>query len=411
MISAANRLQRLNGNNHLLTIQIMKKTFLIIILSCTTLFLNAGDRTQPDTLRVGLFANLFIDSSFTGQTYKFKNQMPRHLLPGLDFTEGALLALDSIAATQPLLVTVFDIRSKGQSVAELRSKGVFDSLDLLIGAVSGTDYRQLADAALYFQIPFLSATFPNDGGVVNNPFTIILNPTLPVHCKAIYNHLLTTEPTANMIYLRKSGVQEDRLADYFDKYNANSAGKPLLKWKTIAVKDSVSKSQLLAELDSTKNNVIIVGSLDERFGVKTLSLLSQLKGYPVSVIGMPTWETIKELNQSPYKELTVYYSTAFYNTGTPAFELFTKKFTELTHGRPSDLAFKGYETAYNFVNLLMKHKDQLLNKLGDAAFHQFTNYDLRPVISASTGKPDYFENKRIYIIRKHNGTTLKISNQ
>jgi hypothetical protein len=389
---------------------IMKKTFLIIILSFATQFLNAGNKTQPDTLRVGIFANLFIDSSFAGQTYKFKNQMPRHLLPGLDFTEGALLALDSIAITQPMRVTVFDIRSAGQTIAELRTKGVFASLDLIIGSVSGTDYRQLADAALFFQIPFLSATFPNDGGVVNNPFTIILNPTLPVHCKAIYNHLLTTEPTANMIYLRKSGVQEDRLADYFDKNNANSAGNPLLKWKTIAVKDSVSKTQLLAELDSTKNNVIIVGSLDERFGMKTLSLLSQLKGYPVSIMGMPTWETIRELNQSPYKELTVFYSTAFYNTGTPAFESFTKKFTELTNGRPSDLAFKGYETAYNFVNLLLKYSDQVLNQLNDTTFHLFTSYDLRPVISGATGKPDYIENKRIYIIRKHNGTTLKVSN-
>lgn len=389
----------------------MKKTLLLFLLNWLVLFAAAQVTTQQKTIRIGVFANLYMDSSFNRQTYKFNNQMPRHLLPGLDFSEGALLALDSITTDAPVLVNIYDIRSAGQTLAELRRNGVFDSLDLMIGAVSGTEYRQLADVALQYQLPFLSATFPNDGGVVNNPFTIILNPTLPVHCKAIYNYILTTEPTANIIYLQKNGAQEARLADYFSKYNRNAAGKPLLKWKTIAVKDSVSKAQLLPLLDSTKTNVIVVGSLDERFAVQTLTSLTQFKEYPLEIIGMPTWETIKELNQSPFKELTVFYSTAFYNTGTPLFDYFTKRFTDLTSGRPSDLAFKGYETTFNFVNLLLKYKDQFMNQINDPAYHLFTNFDIKPVISATTGKPDYFENKRIYIVKKLHGSTLKVSDR
>jgi hypothetical protein len=390
----------------------MKKGVLLLLISCLGLLSGAQELTQRKTFRIGLLANLYMDSSFTKQTYRFNNQMPRHLLPGLDFTEGALMAFDTIHVPDNLVrVYVYDIRSAGQTIAELRSKGVFDSLDLIIGAVSGTDYRQLADVAVQYRVPFLSATFPNDGGVVNNPFTIVLNPTLPVHCKAIYNYLLTTEATANIIYLHKKGTQEDRLAGYFEKYNMNAAGKPLLKWKTVTVKDSVSGTQLLPLLDSTKTNFIIAGSLDERFALQTLTSLSQLKGYPMKIMGMPTWETIKELNHSPLKELTVYYSTAFYNTATPPFENFSKKFTDLTFGRPSDLAFKGYETAINFVNLLVKHKEQFLSQLNDASFNQFTNFVIRPVISASTGKPDYYENKRIYIVKKQHGSTLKVSDQ
>jgi len=48
------------------------------------------------TLRVGIFAPLYLDSVFEGSSYKYNKNFPKFSLPGLDFVQGAQIALDSI---------------------------------------------------------------------------------------------------------------------------------------------------------------------------------------------------------------------------------------------------------------------------------------------------------------------------
>jgi hypothetical protein len=335
--------------------------------------------------------------------------MPRHLLPGLDFTEGALMAFDSIRTQQPMKVYVYDIRSAAQSIQQLKDNKTFDSLDLMIGSVSGMDYRQLADIAFQKNIPFVSATFPNDGGVTNNPFTFIANSTLGVHCEVLYNFILRNFSTANIIYLRKKGVQEDRLNTYFNNSNKSSSGTGLLKWKTINT-DSVSTKTLAAVLDSEKVNIIIAGSLDERFAVQVVNAsLSVTKKYNVQLIGMPTWETLREMSRPDWKSIPLYYSTAFFNNGSAKWNHFTKTFTDATYGRPSDLAFKGFDLTYNFVNLLLKYGSQLPKNINDKSYRWFLEYDFKPVLNKTNGRPDYFENKQVYILKRMNGLTSRMN--
>jgi hypothetical protein len=384
-------------------------------LLLAVLFLVTGytSFSQTDTgkiYKVGIFANLFLDSSFNGSQYKYNSQMPRHLLPGLDFVQGALLGIDSVKSNQKIEIKIFDIRSASQSIARLKSQNGFDSLDLMIASVSGTEYRQMADIALQKNIPFVSATYPNDGGVTNNPFTVIVNPTLPVHCQAIYNFIMRSNPTANILYLRKKGQTEDRLANYFEAYNKGTSGGQLLKWKSIMLTDSFELDDIKESLDTGKTNLIICGSLDERFGLKVALAASNLqKNYEMEVIGMPTWDAIKEITKQEFHELPIYYSTAFYNTGTAKWNSFTKTFSGITNGRPSDIAYKGYEISWYFIQLLLKHKQAMVQNLNDKSYRLFTDYDFKPVISTVTGKPDYFENKKIYILKRSSGMVSRMN--
>lgn len=360
--------------------------------------------TAPLPLRVGIFVNLFLDSGFASNTYRHGNQMPRYFLPGLDFTDGALLALDTIATNgRPLRVQVFDLRSTQQSITVLEAKQVFDSLDLLIGAVSGVEYRQLADIAFSRRIPFVSATFPNDGGVMNNPYTIILNATLPVHSKAIAQYVRTAHKGSNVIYIRKRGQQEDRLAGYFNELRAANGSKPA--WKTLHVQDTVNALQLETLLDSSRTNLIIVGSLDERFGQQALRTIAALKTYRMAVVGMPTWEAMLQTNTNDWKEVEIVYTTTFYNRGDALSESFAGRFTEKTGGRPSDLAYKGFETTWYFVNLLLQYGTAFQNYLKQPQWYLFTRYNIEPVINPATGRTDYYENKNIYLFMRQGGTT------
>ncbi len=386
------------------------KKLLLILVTFVAVSSVAAQVPAIKKYRVGIFASLYLDSSFTGSNYKFANQMPRHILPGLDFVQGALMAVDSIGSKQQLEVVVYDLRSANQSLDQLRSRNSFDSLDLMIGSVTGPEYRNLSDIALQKNIPFVSATFPNDGGVTNNPFTIIVNPTLPAQCEAIYNFIMRSNPTANLVYVRRKGVQEDRLASYFTNLNKGVNGAGLLKWKSITLNDNFTQTDLVPQLDSLKTNVLICGSLDESFGINLVNAAQKLhKTYPLELMGMPTWETIKNITKPEHKELTIYFSAAFFNTGTVAYNNFTKTFTDATFGRPSDVAYKGYELTRYFVNLLLRYDDQLMQHLNERTYRSFTEYDFRPVLNTKTGKPDYFENKRIYILKRSNNIVSRMN--
>ena len=385
----------------------MKIKWLFILIGIVTFFqMSAQDITHKQPLRVGVFASLFLDSAFSANgTYKYDMQMPKHLLPGLDFTEGMLIALDSLAETDNLEVRIYDIKSRNQQINYLKNRNLFDSLDLIIGAVSGTDYRQLADIALQFQVPFLSATQPNDGGITQNPFTIIINPTISVHCKAIFNFLQQRFATANLIFLQKKGAQDVKIKQYFDSYNLSKNGSKALKWTYHLTQDSLNMAEIEFLFDSTKQNVIICGSFDEKLASECLNLPPSYKSYNIQYVGLPNWETLKELNQPRHKEKTIYYPTAFYNDGSAGFQNFQHTFQEKTQGKASDIAYKGYDLGINFIQLLRKYQFNFINQLNDISFQNFINYNIQPVKLSGKTQPDYFENKRIYLIKKNNGLT------
>ncbi|MBI1780067.1 MAG: hypothetical protein HYR66_01670, partial [Sphingobacteriales bacterium] len=92
----------------------MKKSF-IYLVSFLSLLSSVHSFAQNDsaakTIRVGLFAPIYLDSVFANGQYKYKDQMPKIVIPGLDFVEGAQIALDSIKTTTPLSVSVYDYKS------------------------------------------------------------------------------------------------------------------------------------------------------------------------------------------------------------------------------------------------------------------------------------------------------------
>lgn len=388
----------------------MKKYRFILLFAFLHTTVVAQIESPAKRFRIGIFSSLYLDSSFMNGVYKFDKQMPRHILPGLDFTKGALMAADSLKTNVQLEYFIFDVKSEKQSIGYLKTIRTFDSLDLIIGSVAGNDYKQLAEQALLHGIPFISSTYPNDGGISNNPFTIIVNTTLPTHCEAIYNYILRTFPTANILYFRKSGIQEDKLSSYFEKQNKAGNGKALLKWQTLWLKDSANSREIEAKLDSQRVNVIIAGSLEEKFAQTLLKSVAPLiKQYPIELIGMPTWESMKELSLPQWKDFPIYYTTTFFNTGTSKWSQFTNQFTILTEGKPSDLAYKGYEQSWYFTNLLLKYENKFFNYLNDKSFYLFTEYNIKPVINLGTGKPDYYENKKIYLLKRKGGLISRMN--
>ena len=90
-------------------------------------------------------------------------------------------------------------------MASLISSHALDSLQLIIGSVKDEEYGQLARFALQKNIPFISATYPNDGGITENPYLVIVNSTLKAHCEAIFSYMLQNHGSDNILHFRKPG--------------------------------------------------------------------------------------------------------------------------------------------------------------------------------------------------------------
>ena len=171
------------------------------------------------TYHVGIFAPLYLDSVFSKDgNFLYKQNMPKFMMPGLDFVQGAEIALDSMNISDATVsASIYDCKSTTEPIAVLIKDKKLDNLDLIIGSVKDADYKQLAAFALRKNIPFISATYPNDGGVTANPFLVILNSTLKSHCEAIYSYLLQNHGTDKIYLCRKKGVQDDKAPNYLSK--------------------------------------------------------------------------------------------------------------------------------------------------------------------------------------------------
>ena len=362
---------------------------------------------------VAVLAPLYLDSTFdAGGVYKLGKQYPRYAFNSLEFAEGARLALDTLQTQgAQIQCVIYDIRSAGQTIPDLISNHQLDSIQLIIGNVSGGDFSTLAAFAKMRGIPFISATWPNDGGITANPYTCLLNPTIATHCEGIYHFIRVNHPTHQILYVRRAGPMEDRLEGYFKKLNDNN-GTPLLPMQVVTA-DTVSAATLVPLLDSNRYAVVVCGSLDDAFGESLVRACSGLAGsYPMTLIGMPTWESNRALENPDLRQMPYLYTTPFLNPDLDSVAsnyAFTQRFTSLSHTKPGDMAFRGYESVFLFTNLLLRYGATLLTHADEPGLSTYTPFDIKPVyLQVNSPAPDYYENKHVYILRRQNGVVAKL---
>ena len=402
----------------------MKKFFLLVLTFFTALlsFQTAGaqatdslqksDSYRMKTYRVGIFAPLYLDSVFsTAGNFRYTQGMPKFISPAVDFINGVQLAFDSLKLDDANVEAyIYDTKSYKEPLSALIKNNKLDKLDLLIGPVRDFEYKQLAGFAQIKNIPFISAAYPNDGGITANPFVVILNSTLKAHCEAIYSFLLQDHGTDKIFLCRKKGLQEDRVAAYFKSINEQD-GKPLLKIQTLNFDSTLNSDLLKKKLDSNRNSIIIGASLDEGFAVKLAHACDDLdEEYPLTLIGMPNWDGFKSLTQKgDFEGFPIYFTTPYYNNKTDMYsKMLLNGYSQKLKGKPSDMAYKGFECVQFFVNLLIKYPNDFMSHINDKSFRVFSDYNFKPVmIKKDAAVPDYFENKHLNFIKIYNGSTSK----
>jgi hypothetical protein len=361
---------------------------------------------------VALFLPLYLDSAFdAGGNYRYDKNFPKFINPGLEFYEGAGLALDSLRKEGMRLdVHIYDTRSATRSIQRVLADSALDSVQLIISVVANAgEEQQLAAAALKHRVPFINANFPNDGGITANPDLVILNSTLRAHCEAIYRYVQRNYPTKRIVFFRKKGAQEDRLKGYFTELDRSTAGVPL-KMKDVILDDNFDNAALTANMDSTEQTICIGGSLDEAFAARLAGVLAYLKSYPTVLIGMPTWDNL-DYTKPELAGKEIVYTTPFYsNPADTLVKQINQYYKTRFYSRPSDMVFRGYETLYRWGHLLCLHGRDLGENVGVKEFKVFNDFNIEPVfLNRQTMTLDYFENKKLYFIHMTDGNVTAVN--
>ncbi len=362
----------------------------ILLLSCAYNNYAQSITDIQERKKIVLFLPLEIDAAFNGSEYILGNKnLPKTMLPGLDFYNGVIMALDSIKKIYSALdVRIVDAKQKNNPLTTLLTDSSLQNPALIISAITNkTDTKSLADFALTQQTPMISAIFPNDAGVTNNPFFTILNPTLKTQCEAIYNYIQTNFSKNTILYIKKKGTTEDYIQNIIQGGN----NKTTQSFVNIDEQDSIAFDDIAPYLDSTKQNILLCGSLKESFGYSIVKMLNDHPAYKTTIMGMPTWDGEKSLNV-PNVEI-IYASPYYFNGNEKLLKQLTAAYKKKYLGRPSDQFFKGYETMLYFTT-------SLLSKTSPA----FNMFKITPVNNADNkSQVDYQENKNLYFFRKQNG--------
>ena len=359
--------------------------------------------------KIAVFAPMYLDSVFTNSELNTNNSIPKFIMPAIDFIQGAHIALDTLSLNgKHAEAYIYDSKSFTKPISRLINYKELDSIDLIIGSVKDPDYHELAAYALQRNIPFVSATYPNDGGIIGNPFLLIANSTLRTNCEGIFSYLLQKHGTDKIYIIKKKG--DDRIENYFRSINT-AEGKPLLTIKTIMTDSSISFYSLLNRIDTTQPVVIIGASLDEGFARDLADACYPIqKKHPLILIGMPNWAGFKTLTKKDrYKDFPIRYTTPHYDTGNNLFDsLLIQKYFQLYRAKPTDMAYKGFEMTYYFTSILLNYPTDFMSHINDTAFTVFHDFNFRPVfIEKGNTVPDYFENKHLFIMQILNGDILR----
>ena len=398
----------------------MKNIYCFLLLFVSIAGFEKKADAQYDTskpVKVAVFIPLYADAVFdsisSASSSSEKYNLPKNVLQGLEFYNGVMMAIDSLNHEHAKVeVSIYDTKQTDGSLAELLKKPELNNAGLMIAAITNTaELKTFATQAAANSIPFISATYPNSVGVAQNPYFVLLNSSFQAHLEGLYRHMQRYYSSNTIIAVTRRGLTENYIKNYITEINKNSASNPLkIKWIN-ADANNLSVTKLISNLDSTKQNVVFVASPLESFGLNIVRNISSKESYQTTAIGMPTWDGIKNLDKPDCKNVEVVFSTPFlyYSQNIGLSSLVNKRYKEKYYSRPSDMVFKGFEITYHFTKLLQKHKANLANNLSDTTFTLFNQFKLEPVkIRKTSTKPDFLENKKLYFIKKQEGSVRSI---
>jgi ABC-type branched-subunit amino acid transport system substrate-binding protein len=357
--------------------------------------------TKP-RYRIDVLVPLYLDELVVDGKAVNKGRFPDKAVSGMDFYEGIRLAADTLDGQgYNIDVYVHDITEAKNTPESLVSRKILDSSDLIIGAVQSQQIPAVAKLAQKNKINFISALSPSDADVKENPYFILMQPSLETHSKWIVNKIGQKHKNKRTILYYRNSVPLDKEAYEYVTADKNAS------FQQVLVNTLPAKQQLTPLFDSNSVNILAIAVLDNGYAESLLKQLAQwFPQYDFEVYGMPSWRTLPGLRKTDaHPNVAINITAPFYFDPSTASGQAIAAMYKKAYGsnKPGEMVYRGYETMYWFAYLLNKYGTVFNEKLSDNGIAPFTRYDVRPKWD-SNGNLMYDENMHVYMYRYKDGS-------
>ncbi len=359
--------------------------------------------------KMAIFTPLYLDDAFNADgSYRFSaSSFPKNSIQGLEFYHGVSMAVDSLSRLNvPVDIYVYDSKSGRESLEQQFSKCAADGVELIIANTTISELGRLAKLAADKKITLINATVPNDANTTENPYFVVISPTLGTQIQGLFQHIKNNYAGQEIVFFtHKGGTSEDYIKSAFDVLNKGANPIPI---KYVQIGDTAAVSRAIYSLDKNKPALLLSGSLDNTFGDNVLvRAAAEVNNFPkVVVFGMPTWENLS-MTKDDYKDVEIVYGTPFHKSGnTAAGNTIAASYNKKMFARPSDLVYRAFGLTYRFGQLVNKYGKNVNQHFADRSFRMFYDYNIQPVYL--NGKMAYYENKKLYFLRFLNGTLQQV---
>ncbi len=317
-----------------------------------------------------------------------------------------MLALNQNSDSVKIDLHVYDSWDSDSVTAELLKKPELKALDFIIGSVSTSSAKLVAEFCKTNKIYNIQPFTPSKGLTADNPYHLKLAPTIDAHVDNLFQSILDSFTDANIIIYTPKNERSLPLAQRFDTlfraFNATASSK-----YTVSLVNSTdlaldSKKNGLTELiKPDKINVLIITSYDEPFIQSTLRTVNEKNSKDnIVVYGLPTWLNGDILRLDYINDLHTRISDAFWSDSSkPATQKFMENYKSDYNATPGRYAYLGFDVM-NFVIHSLKNygKDFLPQIVTQRYTGSGYKFDITPSMK-NQSTINYFENTHINVFK------------
>ncbi len=324
----------------------------------------------------------------------------------LDFYQGVLQSLTEDSDSVRVELHVYDNWNSDSTTAEILKKPELKTMDFIIGSVSSSTAKLVAEFCKANKIMNIQPFTPSKSLTSENPYHLKIAPTIDAHVDNLYQSILDSFPDANIIIYTPKNEKGMALAQRFDSLfiNYNSMAQTKYSLAMLNTTDMVAngKKTTMDELiNPGRTNILIITSYDEPFVQSTLrSIFEKNSKANLVVYGLPTWLGGDILRLDYINNLHTRISDAFFaDTSKPKTRYFIENFSNRYHAEPSKYAYLGYDV---FSFLLKSVKSYGKDFVPQLATQRYTGAAYKFDVNASmkdSNTINYYENNHVNVLK------------
>lgn len=364
---------------------------------------NYPESVLKNRYRIDLLATFYLPELVQDGKVVAKGKLPDKVIPSLKFYEGLVIASDTLKKLgYEFDIFVYDVTDELESTATLVNTDAFKGSDLIIGNIASSDFALVANYARKNNVNFVSALSPSDQGVENNPYFIMMQPTLETHCETIEESIVRKNGNVTPLLFYRTNVQVDNTA------LGAFVNTPVLEYHKIPSDEMPTKVQIEPFLLKERKNVVLMPIISDKYAEGIIRKLYEwFPEYDFEIWGMPSWDNMPALKKpDAFPNSVIYFTSPFYFDPTTASgQALVQAYKRKYGGQPDNMVYRGYETMFWYAYLVKKYGTIFNHQLWDNGGAPFTRYEVKPV-KGPDEKLKYYENKNLYLYRYHSGSYM-----